>query len=470
MISLASLPPKRKQKATMKVLLISSNTLPASPSGPAYVAGAVRQAGHEVSAYESLFAVDLPAELAAKSDEFRPDVVGLSIRLVHGDVQDPSAPLGTRYVDLRPRVREIVDAVRRSSPASIVLGGPGFNYYAHDWLDYLDVDYGIRGEGEESFPLFLQRLAEDGDIRSVPGCVFRKNGGFGATPPRRVGDLDGHALPAYDLFDMAQYAQHSITPAILTKRGCAFGCTYCPYSKLEGKRYRLKSPERVLAEIRHVLSHAPGDRIMICDNNLDVPHHHAESLCRAFAVAAGSPEFPVFAWGTGDLRPMGVTDEFCRLLQDSGCFYLNLAVESASDTMLRRMKRGYTARDVRASLDALSRSSLRFGASLMFGAAGETPGTIAETLAVMDDYDIPLGVWVTLGIYLWTDLQDAVAEARQAGVLKTDHGESLFDGPVYFSPDLPVPYLVDLVRALRARPGYTVQVNRADLFEQRMTE
>jgi radical SAM superfamily enzyme YgiQ (UPF0313 family) len=452
----------------MKILLISSNTLPASPSGPAYVAGAVRQAGHEVSVYESLFAVDLPAELAARLDEFRPDVVGLSIRLVHGDVQDPSAPLGTRYVDLRPRVREIVDTVRCSSPALVVLGGPGFNYYARDWLDYLDVDYGICGEAEESFPRFLERLAEDGDIGSVPGCVFRKNGGFGATPPRWVEDLDGPALPAYDLFDMAQYAQHNITPAILTKRGCAFGCTYCPYSKLEGKRYRLKSPERVLAEIRHVLSHIPGRRIMICDNNFNVPRCHAESLCRAFIAAAGGPDFG-FSWGTGDLRPMGITDEFCHLLQDSGCFYVNLAVESASDTMLRRMKRGYTARDVRASLEALSRSSVPFGASLMFGAAGETPGTIAETLAVMGDYNIPLGMWVTLGIYLWTDLQDIVTEARQAGVLKTDSAKPLFDGPVYFSPDLPVSYLVDLVRALRARPGYTVQVNRADLFEQRMT-
>ena len=108
---------------------------------------------------------------------------------------------------------------------------------------------------------------------------------------------------------------------------------------------------------------------------------------------------------------MGVTADFSHLLQDSGCFYLNLAVESASDTMLRRMKRGYTARDVRASLEALSRSSLRFGASLVFGAAGETPDTITETSALMDDYDVPLGVWVTLGIYLWTDLQDAVAEA-----------------------------------------------------------
>jgi radical SAM superfamily enzyme YgiQ (UPF0313 family) len=60
--------------------------------------------------------------------------------------------------------------------------------------------------------------------------------------------LDSQALPAYDLVDWQLYARRQITPAILTKRGCAFACTYCPYSKLEGVRYRLKSPQRVLAE------------------------------------------------------------------------------------------------------------------------------------------------------------------------------------------------------------------------------
>ena len=43
----------------MKVLIISSNSLPAAPSGPVYVAGVVRQAGHEVQIYERLFANDL---------------------------------------------------------------------------------------------------------------------------------------------------------------------------------------------------------------------------------------------------------------------------------------------------------------------------------------------------------------------------------------------------------------------------
>ena len=325
----------------MKILVISSNTLPATPSGPVYVAGAVRQAGHEVQIYERLFSTDLAGELTAKLMDFQPDIVGISIRLVFGDELDLEAPLGTRHTDLRPRVKEFTDFIRQTSPAHIVLGGPGFNYYARDWLEYLDLDYGICGEGEESFPLFLKRLAEGGDITSVPGCVFRNDGCFDSVPPRPVKDLDKQALPAYDLLDWQSYAGRNITPAVLTKRGCAFSCTYCLYSKLEGKRYRSKIP---------------------------------------------------------------------------------------------------------------------FGASLILGAPGETPETIAETLDVLDDYEIPNGVWVTVGVYLWTDYQEIVPEARRTGVLKDDN--ELFSGAVYLSPDLPRSYLQELPEALRARRGYWVQFNK----------
>lgn len=437
----------------MRVLLISTNTLPASPSGPAYVAGAVRQAGHRVDVFECLFAADLDKELATKLAEFQPEVVGISIRLVFGDVQDANAPLGTRHIDLRPRVREVVDIVQQHSKATIVLGGPGFNYYARDWLDYLDVDYGICGEGEEIFPLFLERLQDGGDIYAIRGCAYRKDGVFHAVSLQKVQDLDRQALPAYDLFDLERYTANNITPAIFTKRGCSFSCTYCPYSKLEGKTYRVKSPERVLAEIGHIEEHTSSRKIMFCDNSFNVPIPHARSLCLAFIDNGLETQ-----WGTGDLKPIGVTDEFCRLLKESGCFYANLAIEAASETMLKRMKRGYTVRQVRESLDALSRSSIPFGASLMFGAPGETPETIAETIDVLDGYTIPLGVWVTIGTYLWTDYQDIVAEARQAGVLRDDR--ELFSGAVYLSPDLPSVYLAELVASLRNRVGWTVQFNK----------
>jgi radical SAM superfamily enzyme YgiQ (UPF0313 family) len=437
----------------MKVLIISTNTLPASPSGPVYVAGAVRQAGHEVQIFERLFAGDLASELSAKLKDFRPDVIGISIRLVFGDELDREAPLGTRHTDLRPRIKEITDLVRQVSPARILLGGPGFNYYARDWLEYLDLDYGIRGEGEEAFPLFLKQLSEGGNIYSVPGCAFRKDGGFYSVHPLPVQDLNQQALPAYDLLDWPSYARKKIFPAIFTKRGCAFSCTYCPYSKLEGKRYRLKSPQRVLTEARCIFQNTSSRKVMFCDNNFNVPRQHAEAICRALIAEKADLQ-----WGTGDLRPAGITHDFCTLMEESGCFYANLAIESASESMLQGMKRGYTVQQVRKSLDALSRSRIPFGASLMLGAPGETPETIRETLAVLDEYKIPNGVWVTIGVYLWTDYQDIVAEARRTGFLEDD--KELFTGAVYLSPGLPKSYLRELPDTLRARPGYSVQFNK----------
>ena len=140
----------------MKVLLISTNSLSASPAGPAYVAGAALKAGHTVEVFECLFAQDLKAELSAHIARFHPDVIGISIRLVHGYVIDETAEFNTRHLDLRLRVKEVVDCIRQATSAPIILGGPGFNYYARDWLEYLDLDYGIRGEADLSFPLYLR--------------------------------------------------------------------------------------------------------------------------------------------------------------------------------------------------------------------------------------------------------------------------------------------------------------------------
>jgi radical SAM superfamily enzyme YgiQ (UPF0313 family) len=437
----------------MKVLIISSNTRPAAPTGPVYIAGAVREAGHEVQIYERLFADDLKRELSTLLADFQPDAIGVSIRLVFGDELDIDAPLGTRHTDLRPQVRQITDIVRQNSNGRIILGGPGFNYYAQDWLQYLDLDYGIRGEGEESFPLLLKRLAEGGDIYTVPGCAYRRGGIYQSVSPCLVQDLDGQALPAYDLVDWKPYSDRKITPAIFTKRGCAFSCTYCPYSKLEGKHYRLKSPQRVIAESRHILKSANTNKVMFCDNNFNAPRQHSEAICKTLIA-----ENADFQWGTGDLRPVGITDDFCRLMEESGSFYVNLAIESASAEMLQSMKRGYTVQQVRNSLEALSRSKIPFGASLMLGAPGETPQTIAETLSMLDDYLIPDGVWVTIGVYLWTDYQDIVAEARKTGTLKNE--KELFSGAIYLSPGLPKSYLRELPDMLHTRQNYSVQFNK----------
>jgi hypothetical protein len=94
----------------------------------------------------------------------------------------------------------------------------------------------------------------------------------------------------------------------------------------------------------------------------------------------------------------------------------------------------------------------------MIGAPGETPQTIAETFDLIDGFRIPLEIWVTIGICLWTPHQEILDEARKDGQLKDDR--ELFSGAYYMSPELPKDYMIELIDTLGARSNHVVQVNK----------
>ena len=444
----------------MKVLIISANFLPASPSGPAYIAGAALEAGHEVEVFEALFADDLSGELKTQLDRFAPEVIALSIRLVHGFILADNGQYGTRHLDLRIKVKEIVECIKQNVDAHIVLGGPGFNYYGRDWLEYLELDYGIRGEADNTFPMYLKTLETGGDLHAIPGSVYRSNGRIKKSSRAVVDDLDSTAMPAYQLFDLEKYYQNGISPAITTKRGCAFNCTYCPYASLEGKKYRLKSPGRVVEEIEHIYRVKAPKMVSFCDNNFNVPTRHALAICQEIIDRNLD-----IAWGSGTVKPLKLTQETLQIFKASGCQYLSLSVESASETMLKKTQRGVTVDDIKDSLMNLSRTDIPFSVSLMFGTPGETPETIAETLEVIDAFDVPDGVWVTIGICLWTHRQQVLRDARADGQL--EEGAALFEINNYVSPRLSKGFMEDLVERLQEKPNYDVQVNQLYAEHQR---
>jgi radical SAM superfamily enzyme YgiQ (UPF0313 family) len=437
----------------MKVLIISCDLRISTPAGAAYIAGAARYAGHIVEVFDAYLAGDLSGELQKKLAGFDPEVVGISITAVTSDILDSESDFGTRYVDQRPKIKRIVETIKQYSKARIVLGGSGFNYYAENWLNYLNLEYGIRGEGEYAFPLYLKHLEEGGDVASVPGAFFRKDGEFCKVTRERIKDLDGTAYPAYDLFGSDAYRHRNIPFAVFTKRGCAFECTFCPHSSLEGTRYRLKSPERVINEIKHVIKTTHSANINFNDNSFNCPKKHAEKICKT--IINHSLEV---RWRSGAIKPLGMTRDFCGLMKASGCEYVGLSIETASEKMLENMHRGYRIDDIKEALDNLSYSGIPFGLSILLGAPGETPETISETFNLVDQYPMALGIWVNIGIYLWTHHQKVIDVARRDGQLKDDR--ELFNGAYYTSPKLPKNYMIDFIESLQSRKKFHVQVNK----------
>jgi radical SAM superfamily enzyme YgiQ (UPF0313 family) len=185
----------------------------------------------------------------------------------------------------------------------------------------------------------------------------------------------------------------------------------------------------------------------------NVPKKHAEAICEEI-IARGMD----ITWSTGALKPIGITDCLSRLFKESGCSSVVLEIETASEKMLKKMKRGYKVDNIKEALTCLSRSDIPFRVSLMLGALVETPDTIAETFRLIERFEKLQSSWVSIGISLWTHYQDLLDDARKAGQLKND--EELFNVANYVSPELPKSYMIELIDSLRNDERYIVQVNK----------
>ncbi len=436
----------------MKVLIISANLLPVTPSGSAYIAGAAIKAGHQVEIFDCRFAERIIPELKRHIKIFNPDISAISIRNVTGDMVDQTSEFYTKYFDHRPFVRGIVNCLKKETTGKIIPGGPGFNYFATEWLKYLDLDYGLRGEGEFSFPKLLSKIEKGGDIYNIPGAVYKKNDHYIKNDRPLIKDYSDTGFPAYELFDQKKYDKQEIPYAIVTKRGCAFNCSFCPHSSLEGTRYRLKTPERVVDEMEYVLDKTGSRNFNFCDNAFNAPKKHAEAICHKILKRNLN-----INWSTGSFKPLGVTKEQCDLFKKSGCDSLFIAVETASEKMLKSMNRRYKVSDVENTLSVFSESDIEFGISILLGAPGETPDTIKETFDLIHHYPKINFVWVSIGLNLWTSHQKVIEIARKEGQLIDD--KTLFSGSYYISPELPKDFMIGFIDSLKDKKNYAFQVN-----------
>jgi len=141
----------------LKVLLVSANTetinMPVLPLGLGCVTAATQIAGYDIKLLNLLDQKDSLSLLKRTVHDFRPDVIGISVRNI--DDQNMERP---RFL-LGP-VKNIISECRKISNATIVIGGAGYSIFPQAALDYLNADMGIQGEGEVAFLELLNMLNE----------------------------------------------------------------------------------------------------------------------------------------------------------------------------------------------------------------------------------------------------------------------------------------------------------------------
>jgi radical SAM superfamily enzyme YgiQ (UPF0313 family) len=230
---------------------------PYFPLGLLYLAGYVRDQGHDVAIFDATFAEDESAFLEALRRE-APDVVGIS------------ALLPTRDMALT------LAQMAHERGAVVVAGGPDPTLSPGLYAAHPAVDIVVHHEGEQTIAALLalvdaEQLTLDA-LRDEPGLAFRAGGQLVVNEPRPpIENLDSLPLPARDLIDLDRYLNtwqemngySSIT--ISTARGCPYTCNWCRDS-VHGNGFRQRSPENVAAEVKLLKEAYRVDRLRVVDD------------------------------------------------------------------------------------------------------------------------------------------------------------------------------------------------------------
>lgn len=249
------------------------------PIGLGYIAASLRNKGYEVRIYsaDKLEVVSAPdyskmhyhykAFIRQVNDEahhvwkdivtvlkdFKPDVVGITA--------------------MTPKIAAVLKTAtvckNYNNQLYVVVGGPHATIRPEEILQYKDVDFVIRGEGEISVVELIDILQKEDTIllSDIAGLSHRVNGEI--VHNRHIDfvkDLDTIPFPARELLIQSENYSSEDMAIIMTSRGCPFGCTFC-YKEMFGKRVRHRSTDNVMEEIKYVIQRYGANQFAFKDDS-----------------------------------------------------------------------------------------------------------------------------------------------------------------------------------------------------------
>ncbi len=344
----------------MKILLVAPPYALLSryhfPVGIAYVSGMLKSRGFNVVCHNSALDDDWQGEFRRLLERERSDVLGVG-------ALTPSY----RFV------KWMLATAKEVLPGVITLLGGGILGSEPDVFDSLKPDIGVVGEGEEAAVELLHALEQGQDLSRVAGILYRDaSGKTVSTGPRPfIEDLDSVPFPDYEGFNFELCHEHQGTYDMVSSRGCPFHCTFC-FSALGRGRYRARSIDNVISEIRHLVDTYGVKSVGLMDEVFALRKERILDFC-------GKVEPFGLAW-YAQLRCGVVDEQLLARMHETGCRMVFYGLESMSPEVLRSMNKKLKPAEIEQALEMTYQSCMESFGNFIFGDPEETAETAWQTL------------------------------------------------------------------------------------------
>jgi radical SAM superfamily enzyme YgiQ (UPF0313 family) len=361
------------------------------PHGLLCIAGYLERAGHNVSVIDCVIEQLDHSTLEQRIRDMSPDVIGVSIL-------SSSRYSGFDCASIAKKV---------SKNILTVFGGVHATWYDREILErYPDIDVVVRGEGEATF----LDLIESSNRRDVLGITYREDGHIVQNSDRpQIADIDTIPFPAFNLVPMEKYFKQAKkyekfrrAPAsmIMTSRGCLAKCIYCSTPAM-WRGMRMHSPEYVVANIEYLQKNWGVKDLLVYDDTFPLSRKWFNDFYRMYKAKELDLTFRCLS------RVTAVDQETLRKMKELGCYFIHYGIESGSDKILKRIKKGINTTQIKKAFDETNKAGIMPGMFLMIGFPDEELSDIYETLKVartLKAYDLGFAITMVFpGTELWRE-------------------------------------------------------------------
>jgi len=264
-----------------------------------------------------------------------------------------------------------------------------------------NVDYWIMGEGEQSFPLLVDKLRRGSkDFSDVSGLAYWKESVPIVNKMEVTDDLDQVPFPdysgitGYTLHDYGNVkfkyapgllARQYPSAVTITSRGCPYKCIFCAGRTVSGAKMRFRSAENVLEEISILYKKGIKEVVFLDD-------HFLANRERAFKIMNGILEnYKGLTWKCVNVTAWLLDEEILKLMYKSGCTHITVSIESGNqDVLTNIIKKPIRLDEIPAKLDLAKSIGFDIIVNFVVGFPGETWEQIRDTFRYAEKLNVDI--------------------------------------------------------------------------------
>ena len=265
----------------------------------------------------------------------------------------------------------------------VLNAGPNLFPETMKWLatfqDKVDI-FVIEFQGEQTLVNVLSALRNEADLADVPNLAFF-DGNKEMVFTRREQEYLEMDRTTIDWSEIPRAYLRKTLP-VTSSRGCIFRCRFCTCWRL-CPEVHYKSLPVLRNELRLIHNLGFVKHIRFTDDNLTGNRKRMESILEMMI----GENFD-FTWSTY-ARASALTPKMVKLMKRAGCEFVNMGIESGSQTILNNMDKHLKRDRVIEAIKRLNDHGIYGEGGFILGYPGETSSTFTETVDLINSSKLP---------------------------------------------------------------------------------